>query len=189
MIRMLQNIDREDLETLWKLVKAKHRNTRPEKGYERVLWGNLKVMFEPDVESEIWRNLQVSAAGTKVNAVGMKVTTAERLQLLEEFLLSVDIRTTNKIILRHCTGNTQDGIDEELSSGDDLNDWLNTEMERRMCGHDKEGEEDALVTILKSLVAMNIDSSSNSKGIAAIVSKLDSLCRDMKKLKENVHAI
>ncbi|GJV72180.1 hypothetical protein Tco_1492175 [Tanacetum coccineum] len=29
MIQMLQNIDREDLETLWKLVKAKHRNTRP----------------------------------------------------------------------------------------------------------------------------------------------------------------
>ncbi|GKD62507.1 hypothetical protein Tco_1300016 [Tanacetum coccineum] len=37
MIRMLQNIDREDLETLWKLVKAKHRNTRPEEAYERVL--------------------------------------------------------------------------------------------------------------------------------------------------------
>ncbi|GKD36490.1 hypothetical protein Tco_1251999 [Tanacetum coccineum] len=30
MIKMLQGIDREDLETLWKLVKAKHRNTRPE---------------------------------------------------------------------------------------------------------------------------------------------------------------
>ncbi|GJU13739.1 hypothetical protein Tco_1136135 [Tanacetum coccineum] len=28
-IRMLQNIDREDLETLWKLVKSKHGNTRP----------------------------------------------------------------------------------------------------------------------------------------------------------------
>ncbi|GJY53019.1 hypothetical protein Tco_0444683 [Tanacetum coccineum] len=36
----------------------------------------------------------------------------------------------------------------------------------------------------------NIDSgNNNSKGIAAIVSKLDSLDRDMKKLKENVHAI
>ncbi|GKE45647.1 hypothetical protein Tco_1472931 [Tanacetum coccineum] len=58
MIRMLQNIDREDLETLWKLVKAKHGNTRPEEAYKRVLWGDLKVMFEPDVESEIWRNLQ-----------------------------------------------------------------------------------------------------------------------------------
>ncbi|GKF04609.1 hypothetical protein Tco_0035277, partial [Tanacetum coccineum] len=58
MIRMLQNIDKEDLETLWKLVKAKHGNTRPGEAYERVLWGDLKVMFEPDVESKVWRNLQ-----------------------------------------------------------------------------------------------------------------------------------
>ncbi|GKB56263.1 hypothetical protein Tco_0912449 [Tanacetum coccineum] len=58
MIKMLQNIDREDLETLWKLVKAKHGNTRPEEAYERVLWGDLKVMFEPDIESDVWRNLQ-----------------------------------------------------------------------------------------------------------------------------------
>ncbi|GJY78638.1 hypothetical protein Tco_0484439 [Tanacetum coccineum] len=35
----------------------------------------------------------------------------------------------------------------------------------------------------------NISSSSNSDGIATIVSKLDNLDRDMKKLKENVHAI
>nr|GEZ02843.1 reverse transcriptase domain-containing protein [Tanacetum cinerariifolium] len=35
----------------------------------------------------------------------------------------------------------------------------------------------------------NIDSSSNSEGITAIVSKLDNLGRDIKKLKENVHAI
>ncbi|GJY23795.1 hypothetical protein Tco_0397453 [Tanacetum coccineum] len=50
MIKMLQGIDREDLETLWKLVKAKHENTRPEDDYERVLWGDLKVMFEPDIK-------------------------------------------------------------------------------------------------------------------------------------------
>ncbi|GJX23502.1 hypothetical protein Tco_0227947 [Tanacetum coccineum] len=31
---------------------AKHGNTRPEEAYERVLWGDLKVMFEPDIESE-----------------------------------------------------------------------------------------------------------------------------------------
>ncbi|GJS14497.1 hypothetical protein Tco_0408969 [Tanacetum coccineum] len=57
-IQMIQNIDKEDLETLWKLVKAKHGNTRPEEGYKRVLWGDLKVMFEHDVESVIWRDLQ-----------------------------------------------------------------------------------------------------------------------------------
>ncbi|GJX85848.1 hypothetical protein Tco_0336622 [Tanacetum coccineum] len=34
---MLRDFDREDLETLWKLVKAKHGSTRPEDGYERVL--------------------------------------------------------------------------------------------------------------------------------------------------------
>ncbi|GJW27807.1 hypothetical protein Tco_0044682 [Tanacetum coccineum] len=53
MIKMLQDIDKEDLETLWKLVKAKHENTRPEEDYEKVLWGDLKVMFEPDIKSEV----------------------------------------------------------------------------------------------------------------------------------------
>ncbi|GJW37194.1 hypothetical protein Tco_0060114 [Tanacetum coccineum] len=45
MIKMLQNIDREDLETLWKLVKAKHGNTRLEDEYERVLWGDIKIQM------------------------------------------------------------------------------------------------------------------------------------------------
>ncbi|GJT99666.1 hypothetical protein Tco_1110005 [Tanacetum coccineum] len=36
-IQILRSFDREDLETLWKLVKAKHGYTRPEEGYERVL--------------------------------------------------------------------------------------------------------------------------------------------------------
>ncbi|GKD07012.1 hypothetical protein Tco_1186697 [Tanacetum coccineum] len=57
MIRMLQDIDREDLETLWKLVKTKHGDIRPKDEHERVLLGDLKVMFEPDIKSEVWRNL------------------------------------------------------------------------------------------------------------------------------------
>ncbi|GJZ32414.1 hypothetical protein Tco_0577850 [Tanacetum coccineum] len=52
---MLKNFDREDLETLWKLVKAKHGSAKPEEGYERVLWGDLKEMFEPHVKDEIWK--------------------------------------------------------------------------------------------------------------------------------------
>ncbi|GJU49534.1 hypothetical protein Tco_1219089 [Tanacetum coccineum] len=58
MIKNASGYDREDLETLWKLVKAKHENTRPEEDYERVIWGDLKVMFEPNIKSEVWRNLQ-----------------------------------------------------------------------------------------------------------------------------------
>ncbi|GJR46647.1 putative ribonuclease H-like domain-containing protein [Tanacetum coccineum] len=41
MIKMLQGIDREDLETLWKLVKAKDRLNWPVEDYERVLWDDL----------------------------------------------------------------------------------------------------------------------------------------------------
>nr|GEU52885.1 hypothetical protein [Tanacetum cinerariifolium] len=58
MINLLKNIDREDLKTIWKLVKDKYGITRPEEGYERVLWGDLKVMFEPNIKSEVWRQLQ-----------------------------------------------------------------------------------------------------------------------------------
>ncbi|GKA95278.1 hypothetical protein Tco_0817316 [Tanacetum coccineum] len=53
MIRMLQGMDREYLETLWKLVKTKHGDTRPEDEHESVLWGDLKVMFEPIIKSDV----------------------------------------------------------------------------------------------------------------------------------------
>ncbi|GJT11198.1 hypothetical protein Tco_0858240 [Tanacetum coccineum] len=55
---MLKSFDSEDLETLWKLVKSKHGSTRPEEGYERVLWGDLKTLFDPHVEDQVWRNQQ-----------------------------------------------------------------------------------------------------------------------------------
>ncbi|GJZ93165.1 uncharacterized mitochondrial protein-like protein [Tanacetum coccineum] len=55
---MLRSFDIEDLETLCKLVKAKHGSTRPKEGYKRVLWSDLKTMFEPHVEDLVWRNLQ-----------------------------------------------------------------------------------------------------------------------------------
>nr|GEW26769.1 hypothetical protein [Tanacetum cinerariifolium] len=58
---MLNDFEREDVETLWKLVKAKYGSTRPEGDYERVLWGDLKVMFDPrveDEEDEVWKMQQ-----------------------------------------------------------------------------------------------------------------------------------
>ncbi|GKC59870.1 hypothetical protein Tco_1087468 [Tanacetum coccineum] len=54
---MFKSFDREDLETLWKLVKAKHGYTRTEDGCERILYGDLKTMFEHHVEDVVWRNL------------------------------------------------------------------------------------------------------------------------------------
>ncbi|GKA26559.1 putative ribonuclease H-like domain-containing protein [Tanacetum coccineum] len=45
-------------ETLWRIVKAKYGDTRPDNEFERVLLGDLKVVFEPDIKSYIWRMLQ-----------------------------------------------------------------------------------------------------------------------------------
>ncbi|GKD09163.1 hypothetical protein Tco_1188848 [Tanacetum coccineum] len=98
-IHMLRSFDREDLETLCKLVKAKHGYTRPEEDYERVLWGDLKTMFEPHVEDlgrivrikRLLDDLEVTAAQLmllvykllllvfRVNTVGTK------LQLLKDY--------------------------------------------------------------------------------------------------------
>ncbi|GJX80157.1 putative ribonuclease H-like domain-containing protein [Tanacetum coccineum] len=72
-IQMLRRFDRENLETLWKLVKAKHGYTRPEEGYERVLWGDLKTMFEHHVEVTMQRNLQ----GNKVEISSYTATIAK----------------------------------------------------------------------------------------------------------------
>ncbi|GKA09194.1 hypothetical protein Tco_0688525 [Tanacetum coccineum] len=90
--------DREDLEALWRIVKAKYSDIRPEDAFERVLWGDLKVMFEPDTTSDVWRMLQgyrvtiwklIDSSGVYfVSAAGYKDTTAAELQLLEDLLLS-----------------------------------------------------------------------------------------------------
>ncbi|GJY36379.1 hypothetical protein Tco_0421757 [Tanacetum coccineum] len=87
MIRLLQGIDKEDLQILWKLVKIKRGDIRPEDEHERVLWGDLKVMFEPDIKSDLWRNLQgykvkiwklIDSCGVHfVSAAGEKNTTAD----------------------------------------------------------------------------------------------------------------
>nr|GEX02619.1 ribonuclease H-like domain-containing protein [Tanacetum cinerariifolium] len=49
----LDDFNREDVETLWKFVKANYGLTRPEEDYDRVLRGDLKVMFDPYVEDEV----------------------------------------------------------------------------------------------------------------------------------------
>ncbi|GJV66556.1 hypothetical protein Tco_1482065 [Tanacetum coccineum] len=52
---MLKSFDREDLEDLYKLVKARYGSTRLVEDLDLVLWNDLKNMFEPHVEDEIWK--------------------------------------------------------------------------------------------------------------------------------------
>ncbi|GJV06420.1 hypothetical protein Tco_1344076 [Tanacetum coccineum] len=68
---MLQNTDREDLETIWKLVKAKHGNIRPEDEYERVLWGDMKIQ-------KMNIKFRVGLLGLKDFKMILRVTTAQK---------------------------------------------------------------------------------------------------------------
>ncbi|GKC96778.1 hypothetical protein Tco_1162220 [Tanacetum coccineum] len=42
----------------YQIIRANGSSKRPEEGYERVLWGDLKTMFEHHVEDAVWRNLR-----------------------------------------------------------------------------------------------------------------------------------
>ncbi|GKA19961.1 hypothetical protein Tco_0699876, partial [Tanacetum coccineum] len=95
-IQMLRSFDREYLETLWKLVKAKHGYTRPKEGYGRVLWGDLKIMFEHHVEDagrivgikRLLDDLRVIAVKVLVT-IASNVSTARLVLLVQKLLLLV----------------------------------------------------------------------------------------------------
>ncbi|GJT45530.1 hypothetical protein Tco_0954245 [Tanacetum coccineum] len=54
----LKNFDREDLEVLWRIVKAKFKKTEPVNYMDIFLHLNLKTMFKHHVEDNIWKNQQ-----------------------------------------------------------------------------------------------------------------------------------
>ncbi|GKB36317.1 hypothetical protein Tco_0881259 [Tanacetum coccineum] len=55
---MLKNFDSEDLEVLWRIVKARFKKTKPVNYMDIFLHLNLKTMFEHHVEDSIWKNQQ-----------------------------------------------------------------------------------------------------------------------------------
>nr|GEY87393.1 hypothetical protein [Tanacetum cinerariifolium] len=51
---MLKIFDNDDLVMLWSLVKERFSSTEPTDNKEKVLWVELKRLFEPDTEDELW---------------------------------------------------------------------------------------------------------------------------------------
>ncbi|GJV18887.1 ribonuclease H-like domain-containing protein [Tanacetum coccineum] len=54
---MLDDFDRQDVLDLHRLVQERYDTTSPE-GYDLLLWGDLKILFEPNEDDEIWKNQQ-----------------------------------------------------------------------------------------------------------------------------------
>ncbi|GJX08237.1 hypothetical protein Tco_0196169 [Tanacetum coccineum] len=53
LMRVLSIFDREDLNAVYQLVMDRFQDEIPE-GFDRVLWGDLMVMFNPDDENDFW---------------------------------------------------------------------------------------------------------------------------------------
>ncbi|GKC38208.1 hypothetical protein Tco_1050592 [Tanacetum coccineum] len=54
---MLDDFDRQDVIDRHRLVNERYETTSSE-GYDLLLWGDLKTLFEPNEEDEIWKNQQ-----------------------------------------------------------------------------------------------------------------------------------
>ncbi|GKB36777.1 hypothetical protein Tco_0881719 [Tanacetum coccineum] len=53
---LLNDLTRDDLKELYRLMILKYVDNRPEEEFERVLWGDLKTMFDPPSEEDaIWK--------------------------------------------------------------------------------------------------------------------------------------
>ncbi|GKA13578.1 hypothetical protein Tco_0693224 [Tanacetum coccineum] len=52
---MLKGFDREDLDTLWSLVKERFRFEEPSEDMEKALWIELKRLYEPDKDDTLWK--------------------------------------------------------------------------------------------------------------------------------------
>nr|GEZ60948.1 hypothetical protein [Tanacetum cinerariifolium] len=83
---LLKNFDREDLESLWGIVKDKFSTSKPTNFLDEYLFLTLKTMFEePDRQDAIWRNQKSvhglalrSRKNTKcVNAINEELTAAK----------------------------------------------------------------------------------------------------------------
>ncbi|GJU09551.1 hypothetical protein Tco_1131947 [Tanacetum coccineum] len=52
---IIKGFDREDLVTLWSLVKERFRSAEPTEDKERALWVELKRLFKPDKDDVMWK--------------------------------------------------------------------------------------------------------------------------------------
>ncbi|GJT74744.1 hypothetical protein Tco_1041469 [Tanacetum coccineum] len=110
--KMLKNFDREDLEVLWSIVKARFKKTEPVNYMDNFLLLNLKTMFE---QCRTWRIvgikslLEVTAAKVCITAAKQKNSIYEVGGIQQEvFLHPGDITVSSRSTRRNLAALTKD---------------------------------------------------------------------------------
>ncbi|GJZ48835.1 hypothetical protein Tco_0603025 [Tanacetum coccineum] len=95
--QMLKSFDKEDLEDLYKLVKAKYGSTRPVEGYDLLLWDDLKTMFEPHVEDKVYMLVEKKYPLTPPTLSMMlekKLVIEYESKMAYQLIRSIEVRST-----------------------------------------------------------------------------------------------
>nr|GEZ28537.1 helitron helicase-like domain-containing protein [Tanacetum cinerariifolium] len=89
-INLLKNYDREDLETLWKLLKERFESTKPKNFSDDFLLSTLKIMFEkPNVEANMILLVEKKYPLTRFTLE--KMLNNVRLEVEEESEMSLEL--------------------------------------------------------------------------------------------------
>ncbi|GJU16655.1 putative nucleotidyltransferase, ribonuclease H [Tanacetum coccineum] len=91
-IKMIQSIDKEDLEVLWNLVKTKHGDTRPEDEFERKLeYSRINIKFRGGLlgSKDFKDFLLLSNVGSNVTTVSIKLVLLVLTAACAQFVLLI----------------------------------------------------------------------------------------------------
>nr|GEZ19609.1 hypothetical protein [Tanacetum cinerariifolium] len=103
-LTLLKNFDREDLESLWSLVKERFSTSKPNKFSDDFLLTTLGAMFErPDEQAQVWKNQRTVHGQAKVKSYKLlnhvccqaKVLAVGLVLLKEELMLLSQVNTAN----------------------------------------------------------------------------------------------
>nr|GEV65121.1 hypothetical protein [Tanacetum cinerariifolium] len=82
---MLKNFDREDLESLWNIVRERFTKTEPKNYSNDYLLNTLKIMFEtPNVEANVWKDQKgkYGFEGVAIDGILLALSDTETLEAL-----------------------------------------------------------------------------------------------------------
>nr|GEX54160.1 hypothetical protein [Tanacetum cinerariifolium] len=91
-ITLLKNFDREDLEDLWRIRKARFSTSKPTNFSDDYLLSTLKTMFEKtDGQDAIWRNQQIEKRFPLSKFTLEQLVNVVRLKVEEESEMSLEL--------------------------------------------------------------------------------------------------
>ncbi|GJT78275.1 hypothetical protein Tco_1045000 [Tanacetum coccineum] len=98
LMRVLSIFDRDDLNAIYQLVMDKYQDEIPG-GFDKVLWGDLMVMFNPDDEDKFWNSQQDWNIGSQNSPcfIDEELASSKIKQLLVKTNQSVDVIVAKNI--------------------------------------------------------------------------------------------